>query len=395
MPYKGLQKDMVRKALKLFLLPIERILFERAKNLKIGSLQKTVHIVRGDTIGDFVLFSAVLPYFKKIYPGYKIVLIGDAVWKELALWLKENKILGGGRSFDELIAVDGKKYNRNPFYYYKILKKIRLGAPEIVVQTTFSRTEKSDRWVLVSKESLKIGYEGDLSNIKAWPKAKNDTEYNRLIKNPESGLETKRNKHFLNELAGCEILKSGLPEWRVGEGLKMEGRSFLKSIGVDASKPIVIVCPNGSERKRSWTRENFVSLTLKLHKYDDSFQFVLTGGQRDQADCLKIQETLKSKGLRAHNICAKTSLPELAEILSVSNVYIGAETGSMHMASAIGIPIVVLRWEGHYERFFPYPAWKPGSQNIVVLQKRDESDGAIKIKEAFNRIMVILKNEQK
>ena len=396
---------IIRKILKSLLIPIERVIFEVVKKIPIGPkagvpaepatlaprLQKTVHIVRSDTIGDFVLFSATLPYYRKIYPGYKIVLIGDAVWEELALLVQENRILGEGDNyFDELIAINGKDYNRNPFYYYKILKKIRLSAPEIVVQVTFSRTEKSDRWVLVSKESKKIGYEGDISNITATAKAKNDAKYDCLIKNPASGLEPDRNKHFVNELAKSPIMESGLPHWNMPERLLLEGRNLLTSAGANPLKPVLVICPNGSEPKRSWTIENFISLITALHGHNNSFQFVLIGGPKDIEDCLKIQELLKEKGIKSYNFSGKKTLSKFAKILSVSNIFIGAETGSMHMASAIGIPVVVLRWEGHYERFFPYPAWRVGSENAVILQKRDESDGVIRLQDAFKQITKML-----
>ena len=320
------------------------------------------------------------------------MLIGDAVWEELALLVQDNKILDlEGNYFDELIAVNGKDYNRNPFYYYKILKRIRLSAPEIVLQPTFSRTEKSDRWVLVSKESKKIGYEGDVSNITSEIKAKNDAKYDRLIKNPVSGLEPDRNMHFLNEVAGRNVLESGLPHWNMPEKLLLEGKNLLIAAGADPLKPILVVCPNGSEPKRSWTIENFVSLIVRLYNHNSFFQFALIGGPKDVDDCAKIQELLKEQGIKSYNFSGKKTLVKFAKILSVSNIFIGAETGSMHMASAIGIPVVVLRWEGHYERFFPYPAWRTGSENAVILQKRDESDGNTKLEEAFKKITEILK----
>ncbi len=384
-------RQILRKILKSLLMPIENFIFFYIRLLPIGKLQKTVHIVRSDTIGDFVLFSAILPYFRKIYPNYKIVLIGDDVWQDLAFWVQKNRVVGSGQDyFDELIAVNGKHYNRNPFYYFNVLKKIRLSAPEIVIQPTFSRTKKSDGWALVSKESEKIAYEGDVSNIAVKTKAKNDKQYNRLIKNPISGLEPDRNMHFLNELAGHEVLNSGLPQWRLSQELMDSGRRFLALAGVDVKKPIMIICPNGSESDRTWTVENFVSLLLRLYNDNHLLQFVLIGGKRDSEKCLKIQELLAKEGLKAYNLCAKTRLSQLAEVLSVCALYIGAETGSGHMASAVGIPVIVLRWEGHYERFFPYPAWRTGCENAVVLQKRDKSDGIIRVQEAFNWAIKVL-----
>jgi ADP-heptose:LPS heptosyltransferase len=366
---------MIKKTAKLCLVPFKKAIFEIIKRIPTGPLQKTVHIVRSDTIGDFVLFSAVLPSVKKIYPEYKIVLIGDAVWGQLALWLQKNRILGGGEShFDELVAVDGKQYNRNLFYYWRVLKKLRLSAPEIVLHPTFSRTQKSDEWVLICEESQKIGYRGDTTNISPAAKAKNDAQYSRLIENPTSGLEPDRNKHFFNEVAGRQVIQSGLPQWKLPEEELQKGRNFLAAVGVDVAKPVAIVCPNGSEANRTWLAQDFASLMATLHARNNALQFVLIGGPRDIGKCGVIEEILKAQQLKIWNVCAKTTLPQLAQVLAICELYLGAETGSMHMASAVGTSVIVLRWQGHYERFFPYPAWKPGSKNTVVLQKRDESD---------------------
>lgn len=363
---------MTKKILKVFLSRLKKILYFWASNIEVEELQKKVHIIRSDTIGDFVLFSAILPYFKKIYLGYKVVLIGDAVWRELALWLQENRILGGKENyFDELISINGKFYSRSPFYYYKILKKLRLSAPEIVLQPTFSRTEKSDEWVLISREARKIGYYGDLSNIQKSRKERNDKKYSRLIGNPQSRLESEKNKHFLNEVAGYKVLASGLPQWKLPETLLTEGRSFLQSFGLNLSKPIIAVFPSASAPIRRWPLEKFASLLLMLSQYNTSLQFVLIGGPRDEKVSSQLANSKEMQGLPVYNLSGKTKLPELAKLLSLASLYIGNETGALHMASAVGTSTVCLLGGGHYGRFFPYPAWKEGAENIAVTHKMD------------------------
>jgi len=402
---------MIKKILRTLSFPLKKILFLRIQNIKIKKSQKKVHIVRSDTIGDFVLFTAVLPYFKKLYSEHKIILIGDDIWQELALWIRKYRVLGNKSNyFDELIPINGKFYNRSPFYYYKILKKLRLSAPEIVLQPTFSRTQKSDDWVLISKEAQKIGYKGDLSNIKPAQKKRNDKKYDRLIQNPDFSLETDKNKHFLNEIAGYELVPSSLPQWKLTEKLLSEGRNFLKSFGINSSGRILTVFPSGSAGIRCWPIEKFVSLILKLFRCKPSLQFVLIGGSQDKKICLEIEKDKKMKNLPIYNLCGKTKLSELAKILALTNLYIGNDTGAMHMASAVGTSTICLLGGGHYCRFFPYPAWKKGAKNIAIIHKMDcfncnwrckykikKGNPApclkgIKVEEVYNQVIKFLNN---
>jgi hypothetical protein len=47
---------------------------------------KELLIVKTDAIGDYILFRNLLPYIRnsKRFQGYKIVLLGNVIWKDLA-----------------------------------------------------------------------------------------------------------------------------------------------------------------------------------------------------------------------------------------------------------------------------------------------------------------------
>lgn len=364
---------MMEKILITFLSLIKKLLFLKASKIKIKELNKTIHIIRTDTIGDFVLFSAVLPYFRKLYPEYKIILVDDVVCRELTEWLQKNRVLGDikGNYFDEIIAINGKFYHRNPFYYYRILKKLRLSAPEIVINCLYSRSLKSDELVFICREAEKIGYDGDLFSTKERQKKINDKKYDRLISNPDSSRETDRNKHFLNEIAGYELVPAGLSQWKLSEELLSEARSFLRAFGIDLTKPILMIFPSTSFGLKRWPVESFINLILKLSQYKSSLQFVLIGGPRDKKICLQIAEDQKTNSLPIYNLCGKTKLSELAKILVLADLYIGNDTGAMHMAAAVGTSSIGLIWGAHPNRFFSYSAWKKGAKNIAVIHKMD------------------------
>ena len=391
---------MISEIYKILSTPIRKFLFWRVGNINIsqpasakgsGVAKKTIHIVRLDAIGDFVLFSAVLPYFRKIYPQYKIVLIIDEVVKELAIWLNENQIMGMGNYFDDIIAIDGRDYNRNFFYYYAMLKKIRMSAPEIVIQPTFSRTEKSDDMVFISKEAQKIAYQGDLSNIKLAIRERNDKKYDRLIKNPSSLLEVERNKYFINQLAEREILSSGIPRWQITDNLINGTKNKLELLGINFTNPLIVICPGSSRKIKNWPPENFTALILKLSEAIPDLQFILIGGSNEKKVCDQVQKNTNSKSL--YNICGQFTLPNLAQVLSNAKLYIGNDTGAMHMACAVGINVIGIMSGEQGVRFFPYLSSDQKVKNIAVFSKAHKIGiENIKMEDVMIEAMKVLKS---
>ncbi len=365
--------------------PIRRLLFRLASRAPVGQPQKTIQIVKLDAIGDFVLFSAILPYFRKLYPGYKIVLIVDAVVKDLALWLNEQD------HFDELIVIDGKQYNRNFVYYYQTLKKIRLLRPQIVIQPTFSRTQKSDEVVLISREAKKIAYQGDVSNITPTRKAKNDTYYDRLIQNPASFLEVDRNMHFINELVGSKVAVLGSPHWQLSQNLRTSMKSKLETMGIDLATPLVAICPGSSRSVKNWPADKFITLVRQLSNKIPSLQFVLIGGPKEQELCSGIQKALQ--GSRVYNLCGQVTLPQLAGVLSYVKAYVGNDTGAMHLASAVGVSAIGIMSGEHGSRFFPYPSVGSGAKNIAIVNPHNTGIGNIPVEKVLREAEAILRGE--
>jgi ADP-heptose:LPS heptosyltransferase len=117
-----------------------------------------------------------------------------------------------------------------------------------------------------------------------------------------------------------------------------------------------------------WPAENYISLILKLHKYNPSFQFVLIGGKKEMEICQKIKNTLDKNNLAIFNISGQMELSGNARVLAVADLYIGNETGNLHMALAVGASTVALVGGGHYNRF---PTWKVGPKNVTVIHKMD------------------------
>jgi ADP-heptose:LPS heptosyltransferase len=87
---------------------------------------------------------------------------------------------------------------------------------------------------------------------------------------------------------------------------------------------------------RKWSIINFAKLIHYCTEEYHAFCFILGGKEEEEKGC-KLENLHPSHSL---NLCVKLSLLESCEIIKKSNLYIGNDTGLMHIASATTTPII-------------------------------------------------------
>jgi ADP-heptose:LPS heptosyltransferase len=94
-------------------------------------------------------------------------------------------------------------------------------------------------------------------------------------------------------------------------------------------------------------------------------EIILTGAQNEAVFVEAIAKEFHDEP-RLKNFCGKTTLVELADILTQCELVITTDTGNAHFANALGLPTIVLFGAGNPNRSRPYE-----SANCIVL-KTDE-----------------------
>jgi ADP-heptose:LPS heptosyltransferase len=89
---------------------------------------------------------------------------------------------------------------------------------------------------------------------------------------------------------------------------------------------------------RRWPAENFVRLALALGRLIGEFTPVLTGSSEERALGAKFEKL----GPPALNLMGATDLPELSRTLAGLDVLVAADTGVLHLAAALGTPVLAL-----------------------------------------------------
>ncbi|MCX6215322.1 glycosyltransferase family 9 protein [Spirosoma sp.] len=115
-------------------------------------------------------------------------------------------------------------------------------------------------------------------------------------------------------------------------------RQQLTNAGLDFQRPWLVLHPGVSEEKRRYPAEKFVQALLPLMQ-DSGYQVVLTGSRQEQSLTSQIQHRLAGRAL---DLAGQLGLGELAALLAEAPLLLANNTGPVHMAAALGTPVVVL-----------------------------------------------------
>lgn len=108
---------------------------------------------------------------------------------------------------------------------------------------------------------------------------------------------------------------------------------------------------------RRWDAASFAVVADALHQQQGA-QIILVGGSQD--DSQQVQATMQAEAL---DLTGATTLPQLADVIAQADVFIGAESGVMHLAAAVGTPVVAIFGPGNPDAWGP---WNPGGQTVIV-----------------------------
>lgn len=330
-----------------------------AINLTIKSSHKiepkSMLIIRLDAIGDYILFRNFIKILKENekFKDYKITLLGNIAWKELAETLDSQEI-------SHFIWLDRKNFARNPFYRNRKLKEITSQGYEILLSPVYSREFYfSDTIVKLITAKQKIGSSGDLSNIRKWQKKISDKFYTKLIPaRNEIIFEFYRNKeffeHFLQQIIPLKKPFIQIPN--ITLSLELPERYAVLFIG-------------GSANFRKWDIENFAKVGFYLkEKY--GYNIVICGAKSDLKDSERFKKIFKESYLV---LVGKTTLIELLHIVKNAEIIISNETSVPHLTVALEKRVVVISNGNHFGRFTPYPRELTQKYFVVYHPKIEEN----------------------
>jgi len=153
-------------------------------------------------------------------------------------------------------------------------------------------------------------------------------------------------------------------EINISENERVFIDNLLKKNGVNTAGKVVVFHVGGGWASRRWLPEKFAELADKLveqYKIIPVFVGGEVGGKAEVGLVESVIALMKTKALDFANML---TLKQYSALLKRSVMFIGNEAGPMHIAGALGVPVVAIIGPTDPGRTGPY-----GDKNIVVRKK--------------------------
>ncbi len=108
---------------------------------------------------------------------------------------------------------------------------------------------------------------------------------------------------------------------------------ILNKCKIKQEDKIVAFVPFARGKTKTWNTDNYIVLANMIKSVNKDTKIIVLGSRKDYGKI--VSENII-------DLCGETTIKDLAGIFSVCNLAIGADTGSMHLANAIGIKNVFI-----------------------------------------------------
>jgi heptosyltransferase I len=196
------------------------------------------------------------------------------------------------------------------------------------------------------------------------------------------------------EFLGAKI---GDPEFVIGiKGEeKIWAKEFFQRQGISEGMTLISLQVGASFPQKCWPIPKMMALVEKISILPD-IQVVLFG---DQTDREKLKPYLSQIPQKVINTVGDLSLRQLMTLIDRCQLFVGADTGPLHLAVGLGVPVIALcgaddpKWTGpygpshrvHYKKFPCSPCNK-----TPVCQGRFDCMEAIEVEEVMESVKALI-----
>jgi len=219
--------------------------------------------------------------------------------------------------------------------------------PQIVVSAPFNRTFLDDALLPTFTSARRYGL------ARASAEAEAPALLTHPVKVEEDSAEIQKNQALFEAVSG-EGTPLPTPRIVLTDEARQEAARILADHGL-APQGFVFGAPAGTTvtALKAWPREDYVELVRHLHRRH-GLRVLLSGVAAEEEHLRGIAGAAAADGIDTPVwIGREETLPSLLGLIAASRMYLGSDSGPMHFAAALGIPVVVRFGGGHWRRFLP------------------------------------------
>jgi len=297
-------------------------------------------IVKLSSLGDVIHTLPALFLLRKKYPDAHITWL---IEEESADLVVDHPLI------DNIIVFRKKRWLHGLGGYRKLaqtfheaadfIKELRSSSYDLVID--FQGLLKSGILVGLCRGKRKRGF---------YPgREKSHLFLNEKVPHPGFGLHAVDRYISLISSLGCSCQS---PEFSISIHQAQRDRvaAFFQEKGISAEKPIVLLHPGTRWESKLWEEKRWALLGDLLRDKNDA-QVIFTGSRGDVSLISRITKQMRTPGVTA---AGSLNLKELAFLQTQADVVVIPDSGPMHLAAALGRPVVALFGPTDPSRTGPY-----------------------------------------
>jgi len=297
-------------------------------------------IIKFSSLGDIILSTAALKAIRdKFGNNYQIsFLVGE----------ESKDVLLRCPYIDELLVADFKNKDKGLGGILNLARLLRKKNFDMVIDLQNNR--KSHILSFLTLSPRRFGYDNKKFGFLL----------NHRIKDERPTMDPVTHQFRILKMLGIDLENPYLELWTSQED-QYYIDDLLKAEWLGTNQRIIGINISASVRwlTKSWPLSHIVKLCEELGARD--MRPVITGTEKDLADAFAL--IIKVKNTKLINACGKTNVNQLACLIKRCAVYISADSSPLHIAAAVGTPIIALFGPTDPRRHLP-PA-----KDCVVLKK--------------------------
>ncbi len=338
---------------------------EENKSRDLGNPQKFLIVRQHNQLGDLLAGVSIFRAIKETYPGSHLTLIVSPFNYP---GLIKNKYI------DRLFIFDKKKIY-NPFYFKKFIKLLKEPYDVVIVPVVVSISFTSNIIARFSSSKIRIG-------AKYLDGRKNDSEFlfdRRVTLDWQRHPDSHVSERSLDIVRPFGINTSDYrSEITFDDDDSRKAKEFVSSFNIKDDAYIIGLHVGAAKIPNRWSILKYAALIKKLND-EYPVKFYLTGSSDDKELIRYVELNVPFRIFP----CLNKKIPEVASLISRSDLFISNDTGIMHVAGTTGTPQISI-----FGPTNPFN-WAPIGANKYFIRKSDLIDD-ISVDDVFNLCKIVL-----
>lgn len=274
---------------------------------------RNILVIKLRYLGDVLLATPALEALKAAYPSTRLTVVVNRGTEAM---------LAGNPHIDEVLPLE----RGSILSQWRFLRELRRRRFDVVIDLT-----DADRSAWLSRMTgapVRIGF-NDEGRFRGHC-------YTNIVHGEPGAHRIERD---LASLAPLNIAAAEtIPRLWLTPEEKWRAADLLSHEGVDRKKPLAMLQPGARYWFKAWPWERFAALADRLAE-QYGYQVLIGGNQQEFELAERICGTAASRPI---NLAGRADMRIYAAVLKRTSLFVGNDSGAMHVAAAVGAPVVAL-----------------------------------------------------